>query len=478
MRMLAGALLLLGCGLLFAAAPQQKEKAANEEPQLIRLAPQSSKPVTRDLEWSLLPDPLDQVSGNAAPMWMRAGTAARAVRHKWTDAEYKWSNRDDTPLKSLPRKEVKAVLDKHAMALRLGEQAALRLRCDWDNPPITVQTLGDLPMDDIQMNREVIHLYNLRMRLGLAEGDFAAVHKDLRTGLTLSRHLGESEFLIQELVAIAIGTIMLSRIEEWIQEPGSPNLYWALTELPRPFVDTRRSMRSEMNTIYRSFPMLRELKARKLTTSEAQALVEKFFTTVARLSGEEGAEWKLKLGTTALALKYYPAAKAALLARGRSEKEVEAIPALQAVALFHLEELDRARDEFIKWLAVPPSQGFEKLQQVEQAERAKAKEIGNVLLGMLMPAMIKTYYAQVRTERLVASLRAAEALRMHVARVGQPPAKWSDITVVPLPIDPFTGKGFDEWYVFKDGKAVLNVPAPPGMTGRLGKRFEFVVKAR
>jgi hypothetical protein len=332
------------------------------------------------------------------------------------------------------------------------------------------------------MNRELARLISLRCRLELAEGKFEDARGSLRAGLTLARQIGEGDILIQDLVAIAIATIMLGRVEEWVQVPGSPNLYWALTELPRPLIDVRRSMRVELNTIYRSFPALRELKAKKLSADEARVLVDKFFQAFAKFTTDVkaggGPAWMPKLATTALALKYYPAAKKALIARGRTEKEVAAMPVLQVVALSYLEDYDRTRDDILKWLAVPPWQAHAELEKLDQAVRRDMHESGNVILGLLMPALVKVYHAQLRTERYVAGLRAAEAIRLHIARHGRPPAKLADLTEVPLPTDPFTGKGLDAWYTMKGDRAVLDVPPPPGMPARIGKRFEFALQKR
>jgi hypothetical protein len=448
------------------------------DPQLFRLAP-SAKAPRRALEYSLLVEELDKVPGNSAPLWLRAGGANRSVRFKWTEAQEKYlsSGPEGTPLKDLPKKDVQDILEKHASALRLAELATLRRTCDWGHLPLTIQNINDLPFDEIQMNRELIRLISLRCRLHLSQDRFEDALKDLRVGLRLTRDVGTAEFLIQDLVAIAIGTITLSRVEEWIERPGSPNLYWALTELPTPFVDTRHSIKAELGTIYRSFPALRDLKAKKLTASEAEAIATKFFQQFEGMTGSEVPALQRKLGITAITMKYYPTAKKALIERGRTEKEVEAMPAVQVVALYNLEEYDRVRDELVKWFSLPTWQSVAEVEKIEKRERARLQETGNIAIAQLMPSMVKVFHAQMRFDRHLASLRATEALRMHIAKHGNPPAKWADITDVPLPIDPITGKGFDAWYSLKDGKAILDVPPPPGMPGRLGKRFEYIVKA-
>jgi hypothetical protein len=71
----------------------------------------------------------------------------------------------------------------------------------------------------------------------------------------------------------------------------------------------------------------------------------------------------------------------------------------------------------------------------------------------------------------LAGLRCVEALRLYAAaHEGKPPAKWSDITAVPLPINPVTGKGFEDYYQMKEGRALLDVPAQPFFVGR---RYEL-----
>src|SRR5262249_50754475 len=110
---------LLAAALALAAATQARPPAPAEDgPQAIRPAAQATKPPYRALAWSLLPNPLDQAPGNAAPLWVRAALAARSARYKWTPAQWKWDHAgpEGTALKDLPQKEVREALDKHARA--------------------------------------------------------------------------------------------------------------------------------------------------------------------------------------------------------------------------------------------------------------------------------------------------------------------------------------------------------------------------
>jgi hypothetical protein len=448
--------------------------AGSEPTPVVKLAAQAGAQPGRALEYRLLPDPLDLTPGNAAPLWLRAGQAARNVRRKLTDKEEKWLSAAETPLQALPRKEVRALLADYAAALRLADQAARRARCDWEYPPLTLQGVQDLPLDEIQNYRELARLLTLRYRLELSEGRFDQAIGTLQTGFALARDVGNGETMIQDLVGIAIAAIMLGQVEEWIQTPGSPNLYWPLTVLPRPFINVRRSIQVDLDTIYRSLPQLRELRTKRLTAAQADALVGQIFDTLGKYGDMVVPEWARKPALAGLTLQVYPEAKRSLLARGWTAEQVKALPMMQAVALYYTDQYDQARGEIIQWVSVPYWQGYAELERVEKKIRAAPATHVNVMIRLLLPAVVKVYQAQVRTELRVAGLRCAEALRWYAAaHGGKAPDKLADVTAVPLPLDPYTGKGFDAFYRAKGGKGVLEVPPPPGLPPSLGRRYEL-----
>ena len=51
-----------------------------------------------------------------------------------------------------------------------------------------------------------------------------------------------------------------------------------------------------------------------------------------------------------MAAKLYPEARRALIARGRPEAQVEAMPVIQVAALYSMEEYQRIRDGSYKWM--------------------------------------------------------------------------------------------------------------------------------
>ena len=62
--------------------------------------------------------------------------------------------------------------------------------------------------------------------------------------------------MINGLVGIAIARRLIDRVDELIAQPGAPNLYWALTALPRPLIGLRDQMELEQVVLENLVPEL------------------------------------------------------------------------------------------------------------------------------------------------------------------------------------------------------------------------------
>jgi hypothetical protein len=440
----------------------------------MRLAPQSTAKRVGAFRYRLLPDPREVVRGNAAPLWHLAGDAFREAKHKMTNQEFDWAGQ--TPLKNLPRKEARDLLGQYTAALRLSREAASRDHCDWELPPITFQSVEvQLPLACLQNCRFLAQLLCIQYRLHLVEGRFDDAAESLQTGFALARHLYEGDTLIYVLVGIAIDAIMFARVEEWIQTPGSPNLYWALTALPPPKANLRRCLEHEMTSLYRSFPRLRHLHRETVTAREADGLVYEIINSVGKVMGDvpEGKDDVKKKLAAIRDEANYPKARKHLLELGRSDKEIDAMPKSQVILLWYVDRYDRTWDKVFEALTLPTWQARPLMETATQ----ESVSSGNVFLTLLLPAVEKTWMASVRFEIQLAGLRGAEALRLYAAsNDGKPPANWTDITLVPLPIHPLTGKGLDDLYRVTGERGILDIPPPPppGMPASLGRRYELV----
>jgi hypothetical protein len=425
------------------------------------------------LRYTLLPDLRDTTPGNAAMLYYRAFSpdwhgirANKELQQTINDAL------DKSPA------EVKALSDLHFIRdwnmLKEVDRAARRTYCDWELTPRIREEGIWLLLPDVQALREFARYLKIRAKLELADGQFDKAAYTFQTSLQLGRHAAHGPTLIQALVGAAVAAITFNQIEEWVQVPGAPNLYWALTDLPQPFIDLRMPLQGERLWMENLLPGFREALAdpTKVPPELAPDLRRKLTEAI------EGARGP-SLYLAAMAMKNYSAAKAYLREHGRTVAQVEALPVLSAVMLYEFAEYDRLSEEIFKveglpyWVARP---------YLERADRALRQEVipshgqGLSLVGLLMPAILKVHQSQAQRDRTINLLGTIEALRLYAAAHGQWPEKLADITDVPVPIDPFTGQPFD--YRLDGDKAILTAPPPAGEQPYAGNSSRYEISLR
>ncbi len=158
-------------------------------------------------------------------------------------------------------------------ALRQADWAARMESLDW-------QSLGSIQgggmeappaeVGPIQVLAKALHV---RFRIEVAEGRFDDGVRSAKTMFALSRHLGEHPTEVANLVGLWLAHLTLSTIEEMVQQPKCPNLYWALTDLPAPLVDLRKGVHGEQTMVAAEFRAIRPDSA--MTEKELEALVSR-----------------------------------------------------------------------------------------------------------------------------------------------------------------------------------------------------------
>ena len=98
-----------------------------------------------------------------------------------------------------------------------------------------------LLIPEVQQIRVLATAVALRCRGQIADKDYDGAVGTLKTIFAISRHMGEHPTIISGLVGVAIAQIGCNLLEELVQQPGAPNLYWALTGLPPQLVDMRKA---------------------------------------------------------------------------------------------------------------------------------------------------------------------------------------------------------------------------------------------
>jgi hypothetical protein len=450
-------------------------RAQTEIPPPIKLVVQPAAAPVPALKYRLLPEVRDTKPGNAAQFYYRAFSPEWSGMLRDNKLSTKLYEASAAPFKDLPRNEVGFVAN-WAM-LKEVDRAARLQHCDWDlTERLREEGIGML-LPDVQSMRFFAVLLKVRAKLELLDGRHDKAAYTLQTGLKMGRDVADGPILIQSLVGTAVCGVMLDEIDEFLQTPGAPNLYWALTDLPRPLLPLRKPLQGERLTIDTYFPGYRELLANPKAAPSSPQQVEEHLDKLWPLLDQFKNGRALFL---TIVMREYPEAKKFLMARGRTAEQVEALPTVQAVLLYQIARYDEMYDEVYKYTTLPYWEARPGLLAVEKKLKELAEEEGGPdrsLTSILLPAVAKVFNAHARIDRKVAALRCVEAVRLYAAaHDGQLPARLDDIKEVPVPIDPQTGKQFV--YEVKDNKAYLTGVTPGDETVHAGNYlcYEVTIK--
>jgi hypothetical protein len=449
--------------------------ARAQGPEPIRLTLHRAAATAPVLRYRLLPELLEQKPGNAADLYKKAVPLLKLTADDYKQLD-EW---DKLPPDRLPVEEVRRLLAGYKEALDLIDQGARREYCDWGLAERLRMSGVNALLPEIQPMREAARLLALRARVEIAEDRFDRAAHTLRTGLALAKHVGESGSLICCLVGNAVAGVMAAEVDRFVQRPGAPNLYWPLTDLPRPFLDMRRTLEGERVMAYGTFPGVAEVLADRNAGALAPEKVAQFSRMFFSL--EESNPLRNKLTLAVRLQRKHEAAKRALVAAGRPRAQVEKMPHVQVALLHSFAEYERMHDEALKWQTFPYAEAVPHLRAINERQKAELKQTADRpvfdLATFLLPAMQKVFAARARTDRKIAALRCVEAVRLYAAaHGGKLPSALADIKEVPVPDDPLTGKTFE--YRREGDKATLVGPLPDDLKKNpvFGLKYELTVR--
>jgi hypothetical protein len=410
------------------------------------------------LKYQLLPEFKTRIRGNAAVYYGKVTAESQGVfgDRQLLDNIDNWG---EMPLAELR----KGNIDMPTLGVEKKLARAARCdSCDWQLP-VHEESFFEILLPEVQQTRQFAYILGTRARIQIAAGEFDDAVKTFQSGFALARNVAEGETLINQLVGIAICSIMQQQMMEFVQQPEAPNLYWALTMLPRPLVDLRKGLEAEMEGLASSFPEIRDLDAKR-TPDEWRLVLNRFWQKVVDLSDDKNLKEGGADAVISQSVKEYPAAKQALIDRGLPTDVVEAMPAAQVVLVYTVKTYEDLRDDVFKWFFVPYVDGMEAMASASEEFDAGAEpssDAPTLLAKMLLPSVKAIRRASARTDRDIGVLRVIEALRIYGAgHRGQLPQSLADITEVPVPADPVSGKPFD--YGLDGDTAVLKVSPLPG----------------
>ena len=422
------------------------------------------------LKYLLLPELKDMQPGNPIAAYMKCfmeqnnfyrSKEAVADREKWLNA----------PLSDLPEN----LADYGGSGTRQADYAARLDTPDWQLlNKLRTDGLG-LLLPDIQQLRELAAVLKVRYRGQIKLGKFDDAIRTHQTMFALARHLREHPTVIGELVGIAIATIAIGPFEEMIQQPGCPNMYWAISQMPSSLVGLRKGFQGERIFVLAEFGSYTDptrvwdeddvRKVRDIAKRLRGALESGPTSTAERV--ENQLKERLKNET------WLGDARKRLIASGLPEAKVKKYPAEQILFLDMIASYEVVRDNTMKWANFPYWQVEDELQKMQKTIPANLEEI---IAKAILPAMFKIRMAQARLDQRIAMLQVIEALRLHAAaNDGKLPGALSEVKL-PLPIDPISGKGFN--YKLDGATAILKGTPPKGSEkiAVYNIRYELTIK--
>jgi hypothetical protein len=415
------------------------------------------------LRYRLLPISSELRPGNAAPVYLR-------LRHEqqdetWTQIQEKHDAWNLLPLEKLPAREAREFVDRYRTLTNLLRLGAWREECDWGYP-LAEQRREQIfiLLPDSQSMRQLARLLQLKARVEIAEHAYDQAIDTIETGIAMGRHVSSAPFIVNGVAAAGICLGMLDRAEELISQPDAPNLYWALTALPRPLVSLRRGLETDQRLGENMVPELSQIDESR-SRAEWGVLVEKLYAELRDLAKNLTGDPQVNAKLSALLALDLDSFRTESLATSRDylqnnrpidARRLKLMSDDEVVARGLVAQYRDLRDDFFKFSYLPWRDAKARTKEVEK--RLKAITKGPLaVLAEIQPNLPAFLDAEARCDRRVATLRVMEAIRLSMATHGsQLPDALGSITEVPIPDDPATGKPFD--YKHDGDDAILTLP--------------------
>jgi hypothetical protein len=349
-------------------------------------------------------------------------------------------------------------------------RAAFRREASWEYPLHEAPSPYLIRLPDVQVLRGfLISGLSARIRYHLSRGELDQAREGILVGLGNGRHLAQTPFLITQLVARQIHWTMLDRAGELISQPGSPNLYWALSTLPDTLLQLDRAASLEGDLFAMTFPAVYDLDRPRDAAewSRMAAQLVAFLQSIGEIPPQEPPREDLSVVEQFLK-RLKPAEKSHLAKVVRTARaelpQLLDIPAERVTAMSDDEAAVRwyaslrlTRDQqFAAVLSLPPGEAWPQLKQLQADITDMQAKTGTKGYDFLEPVSI--YSSLWSLQRKINALRIIEAVRHHLAtHDGRLPRTLDEMQAVPVPRDPLTGQPF-EWSV--DG-ATATLKAPP-----------------
>jgi hypothetical protein len=464
----------LRIGSLFAASlfwvlsfgNASRAEDAPKPPRIVKLALSPSAPGRPALKHSLMIEPHERTPGNAAPLYYRAMLTYKdhAIRHKWELALKKSTERwTEGPCSQELRDELRGWLKEFPTdALNYVREATRRERCDFEHRREELTMPRDIKVGLNEYDLvPLARMIRYQARVDISDAKFLEARESLRQLYQMGMDSSSDPSIIAATRGVWYVTDANEEVVHWIGSDGSPNLYWALSAIPQPFIDVRPICFRELRGLETFLAPLKDCETARRSDDEWAKVIGDIVVE-ANPDAQKAAPLDQIASFDALIQLHYPTSKAWLIDNGYGAENLIGKPRGQVVAIHMTRMLREITDEFAKGIYLPKDQIDAYYAALEAKIGKELDPLGRYneivpIARLFMPAVHPALTVQSRVELEFAGLRTLEAIRAHVAETGALPEKLEDIKVVPLPVDPITSKPFD--YATTETGATLTIPA-------------------
>lgn len=477
---------MIFCSLGLILATQAVQAA--DEPRTIEVVVRARAIEEPVLKYRLLPSEAQRKPGNAVPILLRLPWEQTV----WMNEVFpKLSESAVRPLDSPEWKTTRDILPSNFV--KEMERAAFRRDANWEYPLNETQSPYGILLPDVQGLRGFL-LYGLtaNIRYHLSRGELESARGAILIGLANSQHMAQTPFYVTQLVAAAIQRAMLDEVAEYIGQPQSPNLYWALSTLPASLLEIDRAADNEASLFTRTLPALDDLD-RPRTPEEWRQMADQLATLLREL-GEMAPEQlepnqpsvvsqikkAVGLDDPSPLTMFVTAARPELpQLLGLTAEQVAAMSDDEAAVRWYAARKIRMDERVGATVVLSPREAWPQLVRLQHDIASFQKQIGAESQRAAFFNPISIYVATHAPQRKVAALRIIEAVRDYMNRHdGQLPASLDEIDSVPIPLDPLTGEKFG-WHVEGNTAVLAGSPLPAGVSAEdIPNSSAFVLEYR
>jgi hypothetical protein len=457
-------IILIWIGLLSFPLASSSAESAEPTETIVRMKLQPMSAPKPALKYQLLPGLSELNPGNPIQEYLKCF----ADQRNFFFAQEAVSERDKWLEMSLKELPVEKLRHYGRGPLSLADDAARLDTPDWQILSQLKRSGARTLLPDINQMGTLANPLKVRFRAEIADHRFDDAIGSAKTLLAMSRHINKHPTVVARAVAGRVALYFaLDPLEEMIQQPGCPNLYWALTNLPDPFVDLNGAIDCERIMFDAELSLIDDTQP--MSASQIQRAVQALLDLPINIPKQD---LRNRFDTYVKDESRVEAARNSLTESGLNAETVKQYPPAQVILIDEKRNYELLRDNVLKYASAPYWEAETTLAENE----AKASNATVSLFAGLSPHHVLPIRGGLTAvDQRISLLRCIEGIRLYAAdHNGKLPKTLSDVTV-PLPLDPVTGKPFS---YRSDGRTANLRGTPP--RGRendpeYNRRYEIVV---